>query len=102
MSNVVLYDKEPSGVASVKFTDADAARACVKVYISKSALHRYSLPFPPFFFFSFFIIAYLWLVSFYVFGNFFPSPFPPFRPSTPENLPCNLEVEAYQVLALTL
>jgi HIV Tat-specific factor 1 len=32
VSNVVLYDLEPDGVASVKFTDPDAAQACVKVW----------------------------------------------------------------------
>jgi hypothetical protein len=31
VSNVILYDLEPDGVASVKFTDPDAAQACVKV-----------------------------------------------------------------------
>lgn len=31
VSNVVLYDLEPTGVARVKFTDPDAADACVKV-----------------------------------------------------------------------
>lgn len=31
VSNVVLYDLEPTGVARVKFTDPDAAEACVKV-----------------------------------------------------------------------
>lgn len=31
VSNVILYDLEPTGVARVKFTDPDAAEACVKV-----------------------------------------------------------------------
>lgn len=31
VTNVVLYDKEPDGVVSVRFADADAARQCVKV-----------------------------------------------------------------------
>lgn len=31
VSNVVLYDLEPTGVARVKFTDPDAANACVEV-----------------------------------------------------------------------
>lgn len=32
VTNVVLYDKEPDGVVSVRFADADAARQCVKVW----------------------------------------------------------------------
>lgn len=31
ITNVILYDLEPEGVASVKFTDPDAANACVEV-----------------------------------------------------------------------
>ncbi|RDL42297.1 Uncharacterized protein BP5553_02276 [Venustampulla echinocandica] len=31
VTNVILYDLEPDGVASVRFTDAEAARACVGV-----------------------------------------------------------------------
>ncbi|CAL5870656.1 uncharacterized protein PFLUO_LOCUS4896 [Penicillium psychrofluorescens] len=31
VTNVVLYDKEPEGVVSVRFTDPDAARQCVQV-----------------------------------------------------------------------
>jgi HIV Tat-specific factor 1 len=31
VTNVVLFDKEPDGVASVRFTDAQAAEACVRV-----------------------------------------------------------------------
>ncbi|EAW07743.1 U2 snRNP complex subunit CUS2 [Aspergillus clavatus NRRL 1] len=31
VTNVVLYDKEPDGVASVRFVDPEAARQCVRV-----------------------------------------------------------------------
>lgn len=31
VTNVVLYDKEPEGVVSIKFADPDAAEQCVKV-----------------------------------------------------------------------
>jgi HIV Tat-specific factor 1 len=31
VTNVVLFDKEPQGVARVRFKDAQAAEACVKV-----------------------------------------------------------------------
>lgn len=31
VTNVVLFDKEPSGVASVRFANAEAAQACVRV-----------------------------------------------------------------------
>ncbi len=31
VTNVVLFDKEPDGVASVRFANAEAARACVRV-----------------------------------------------------------------------
>ena len=31
VTNVVLYDKEPDGVASVRFSNPEAARACVNV-----------------------------------------------------------------------
>ncbi|KAL3449567.1 nuclear mRNA splicing factor-associated protein [Aspergillus insuetus] len=31
VTNVVLYDKEPEGVVSVRFTDPEAARNCVKL-----------------------------------------------------------------------
>lgn len=34
VTNVVLFDKEPDGVASVRYTDAEAAKACVRVCIS--------------------------------------------------------------------
>ena len=31
VTNVVLFDKEPSGVASVRYSNTEAAEACVKV-----------------------------------------------------------------------
>ena len=31
VTNVVLFDKEPSGVASVRYSNVEAAEACVKV-----------------------------------------------------------------------
>lgn len=31
VTNVVLFDKEPAGVASVRFANATAAEACVQV-----------------------------------------------------------------------
>ena len=31
VTNVVLFDKEPSGVASVRYSTVEAAEACVKV-----------------------------------------------------------------------
>ena len=31
VSNVVLFDKERDGVASVRYADAEAAKACVRV-----------------------------------------------------------------------
>jgi HIV Tat-specific factor 1 len=31
VTNVVLFDKEPAGVASVRFSNATAAEACVRV-----------------------------------------------------------------------
>jgi len=31
ITNVVLYDKEPEGVVSVRFQDPEAARACIQV-----------------------------------------------------------------------
>jgi HIV Tat-specific factor 1 len=31
VTNVVLFDKEPNGVASVRFASAEAARACVNL-----------------------------------------------------------------------
>jgi HIV Tat-specific factor 1 len=34
VTNVVLFDKEPAGVASVRFSDAAAAEACVRVSAS--------------------------------------------------------------------
>lgn len=35
VTNVVLFDREPAGVASVRFSSATAAEACVRV----SAMH---------------------------------------------------------------
>lgn len=32
VTNVVLFDKEPDGVASIRFADAEAAKECVKVH----------------------------------------------------------------------
>lgn len=35
VTNVVLFDREPDGVASVRFANAEAAKACVRVcYLS--------------------------------------------------------------------
>lgn len=34
VTNVVLFDKEPDGVASVRYTDAEAAKDCVRVRLS--------------------------------------------------------------------
>ena len=31
VTNVVLFDKEPDGVASVRYSNPEAANACVKV-----------------------------------------------------------------------
>ena len=31
ITNVVLFDKEPDGVASVRFGNAEAAKACVRL-----------------------------------------------------------------------
>ena len=31
VTNVVLFDKEPDGVASVRFANAQAAESCVRV-----------------------------------------------------------------------
>lgn len=39
VTNVVLFDKEPDGVASVRYTDAEAAKACVRVCISSFHVH---------------------------------------------------------------
>lgn len=33
ITNVVLFDKEPDGVVSVRFTDPEAAKQCVRVCI---------------------------------------------------------------------
>ena len=34
VTNVVLYDQEADGVASVRYSTVEAANACVRVYIS--------------------------------------------------------------------
>jgi len=34
VTNVVLYDKEEDGIVSVRFANAESAKACVGVYIS--------------------------------------------------------------------
>ena len=34
VTNVVLFDKEPDGVASVRFSTPEAANACIRVCIS--------------------------------------------------------------------
>ena len=34
VTNVVLYDKDLDGVASVRFSNPEAARACVRVSLS--------------------------------------------------------------------
>ena len=33
VTNVVLYDKEPEGVASVRFSNAESAKACIRVSV---------------------------------------------------------------------
>lgn len=35
VTNVVLYDNEPDGVASVRFANAQAAEACVQVRLEQ-------------------------------------------------------------------
>ena len=40
VTNVVLFDKEEDGVASVRFSDAEAASACVKVRSPGSPIVR--------------------------------------------------------------
>jgi HIV Tat-specific factor 1 len=35
VTNVVLFDKEPDGVASVRFANAQAAEACVRVRVGQ-------------------------------------------------------------------
>lgn len=42
VTNVVLFDKEPEGVASVRFGNAEAARACVRVRDSRRIRHCYA------------------------------------------------------------
>jgi HIV Tat-specific factor 1 len=45
VTNVVLFDKEVDGVASVRFADADAAKACVRLmdgrYFSGTRVEAY-------------------------------------------------------------
>jgi len=36
VTNVVLFDKEPEGVVTVRFSDPEAARQCVRVRIPLS------------------------------------------------------------------
>jgi HIV Tat-specific factor 1 len=38
VTNVVLFDKELEGVASVRFANAEAAAACVKVRLNDSSI----------------------------------------------------------------
>ena len=38
VTNVILYDLEEDGVASVRFSDVDAAKACIKVRLVDAAL----------------------------------------------------------------
>lgn len=35
VTNIILYDKEKDGVASVRFSTPQAARACIKVSFSQ-------------------------------------------------------------------
>jgi HIV Tat-specific factor 1 len=41
VTNVVLYDKEPDGVVTVRFSDLEGARKCIRV--SASLLWRVTL-----------------------------------------------------------
>ena len=43
VTNVVLFDKETDGVASVRYSNAEAADACVKVCTMSSVLLKLSL-----------------------------------------------------------
>lgn len=51
ITNVVLFDKEPDGVASVRFANAEAAKACVRVgpnvhyrwFYSRKSLYGFTL-----------------------------------------------------------
>jgi len=36
VTNVVLFDQEPEGIVSVKFKDADSARACINLMHGRS------------------------------------------------------------------
>ena len=46
VTNVVLYDKEPDGVASVRFSSPEAARACVNVSFTSASTSTPSHPLP--------------------------------------------------------
>lgn len=43
VTNVVLFDKEPAGVASVRFSDVAAAEACVRVSASSFYRHTFAM-----------------------------------------------------------
>jgi HIV Tat-specific factor 1 len=45
VTNVVLFDKEPAGVASVRFANAQAAESCVRVRLRRlpHVANRWSL-----------------------------------------------------------
>lgn len=40
VTNVVLYDKEESGIATVRFSDPECAQACVQVWLEYSMILR--------------------------------------------------------------
>lgn len=42
VTNVVLFDKEPAGVASVRFSDAAAAESCVRVSACPFRRHSFT------------------------------------------------------------
>lgn len=39
ITNVVLFDREPDGVASVRFANPEAAKACVRVRLTPLPLY---------------------------------------------------------------
>lgn len=39
VTNVVLYDQEPDGVVTVRFSDSEGARKCIRV--SASLIYRF-------------------------------------------------------------
>jgi hypothetical protein len=50
VTNVVLFDREPDGVSSVRFATAEAAKACVRVCNNvRRSIYIYAIPtpFPP-------------------------------------------------------